>query len=104
MYIFREESFCSFLIRQFIGVTVLHASPEWFYLRRHFHSHKEYYRCKRPMQLSDATASFPFCLSQRLTLASKLHVTAAVGEISSCYTRVYNRYSHMYSLPLTFIM
>lgn len=53
MYIFHEESFCSFLICQFIGVTVLHANPEWFYLWRHFHSHKEYYRCKRPMQLSD---------------------------------------------------
>lgn len=37
----------------------------------------------RRMQLSDATASFPFCLSRKLTFAGKLHVTAAVGGISS---------------------
>lgn len=41
--------------------------------------------CNCPTQLRH----FPFCLSQKLTFA-KLHVTAAVGEISSCYTPVYN--------------
>lgn len=42
------------------------------------------------VQLSDATASFPFCLSQKLTFTGKLHLTAAVGEISSHCTPVCN--------------
>lgn len=35
------------------------------------------------MQLSNTTVSFLFCLSQELTFAGELRVTAATGEIGS---------------------